>query len=114
MGRTGRRAGSRRNMLFIATRDDALLESLAIVKLFEFGYVEPLKAPPMPMHVLVQQLLEMWFQHGGEIEQNLFLNTLRRIPGFAEMIDTHWSTLRQHLIAEGFLNSTGMMLSLGL
>lgn len=114
MGRTGRRAGSRRNMLFIATRDDALLESLAIVQLFESGYVEPVAAPPMPIHVLVQQLFATLFQHEGELEERQFLDTLRRIPGFAEMIDMHWRMLRDHLITTAYLHRNGMLLSLGM
>lgn len=114
MGRTGRRAGSWRNMLFIATRDDALLESLAIVQLFESGYVEPVTAPPMPIHVLVQQLFATLFQHEGELEEHRFLGTLRRIPGFAEIIDMHWETLSEHLIATGYLHRNGMLLTAGL
>lgn len=114
MGRTGRRVGSRRNTLFIATRDDALLESLAIVQLFESGYVEPIAAPPMPIHVLVQQLFATLFQHEGELEERHFLDTLRRDPGFAAMIDAHWQTLCDHLIATGYLHRNGMMLVLGL
>lgn len=113
LGRTGRRPGSRRNMLFIATRDDGLLESLAITQLFEKGYVEPVSSPPLPYHVVVQQLFAMLFERGLELEEQVFLDLLQRIPGYAGIIDASWRVLGDHLIASGYLIRTGFLLSLG-
>ncbi|EAR23332.1 DEAD/DEAH box helicase [Nitrococcus mobilis] len=113
LGRTGRRADSRRNLLFIATRDAGLLESLAIAQLFESGFVEPVVGPPMPCHLVVQQLFAMLFQHSLELEERVFTTTLRRIPGFAGLIDAHWDELREHLLARGFLIRNGLLLALG-
>jgi ATP-dependent helicase Lhr and Lhr-like helicase len=113
LGRTGRRAGARRNMLFIATRDEGLLESLAIVQLFRRGYVEPVSSPPSPFHLVVQQLFAMLFEHGLELEEKRFIQVLGRIPGFAALLDASWTTLRDHLIESGYLIRTGYMLSLG-
>jgi ATP-dependent Lhr-like helicase len=113
LGRTGRRSGSLRNMLFIATRDDGLLESLAIVQLFENGYVEPVSSPPLPYHLVVQQLFAMLFERGLELEERVFLDLLRRVPGYAEIIDDSWTSLRDHLIESGYLIRTGFFLSLG-
>lgn len=113
LGRTGRRSGSRRSMLFIATRDDGLLESLAIVQLFKKGYVEPVDAPPLPYHIVVQQLFAMLFERGLEVEETAFLGLLRRIPGYSAIIDTSWVSLRDHLIASGYLIRTGFLLGLG-
>jgi ATP-dependent Lhr-like helicase len=114
LGRTGRRTGTRRNMLFIATRDEGLLESLAIVRLFREGYVEPVCSPPLPYHLVVQQLFAMLFQHGREMEERAFLSTLGRIPGFAAILSASWSHISEHLIAAGYLVRTGLLLSLGL
>lgn len=113
LGRTGRRSGSRRNMLFIATRDEGLLESLAIVQLFRRGYVEPVSSPPSPYHLVVQQLFAMLFEHGLELEEKRFLEVLGRVPGFEILLDASWATLRDHLIESGSLVRTGHMLSLG-
>lgn len=113
LGRTGRRPGSRRNMLFIATRDDGLLESLAIVQLFEKGYVEPVGSPPLPYHLVVQQLFAMLFERGLELEERSFLDLLRRVPGFAEILDASWIVLRDYLIESGYLIRTGFLLSVG-
>ena len=57
LGRTGRRPGTRRSMLFLATSDDELVRSAALLLLWSQGYVEPIMAPPLPRHVLAQQLL---------------------------------------------------------
>jgi ATP-dependent helicase Lhr and Lhr-like helicase len=113
LGRTGRRTGSRRNMLFIATRDEGLLESLAIVQLFRRGYVEPVQSPPSPYHLVVQQLFATLFEHGLELEEQRFLGLLSRIPGLAELLDESWPHIRDHLIDSGYLIRSGFMLSLG-
>lgn len=113
LGRTGRRPGTRRNMLFITTRDDGLLESLAIVQLFRQGYVEPVSSPPLPYHLIVQQLFAMLYQHGREMEERVFLSVLGRVPGYAEILSNSWPRIRDYLVAAGYLLRTGLLLSLG-
>lgn len=113
LGRTGRREGSRRNMLFIATRDDGLLESLAIIELFRQGYVEPVSSPALPYHLLVQQLFAMLFEHGLELRESSYLEAIGSIPGFSEMLEADWVALKEHLVLEGYLIQTGHFLTLG-
>lgn len=57
MGRTGRRAGSTRNFLFLCTSDAELLQALALERLLSEGWVEHLEAPAWPAHLVGQQLL---------------------------------------------------------
>jgi Lhr-like helicase len=54
IGRTGRRAGTQRNCLFLATSDDARLRAAAVVQLWSEGFVEPVLPPPAPFHILAQ------------------------------------------------------------
>ena len=49
LGRTGRRLGSQRNCLFLATHPEALLRAIAIVELWQKGYVEPIVPPRFPI-----------------------------------------------------------------
>ncbi|MFT4164433.1 MAG: DEAD/DEAH box helicase [Microlunatus sp.] len=65
LGRTGRRPGSSRNTLFLATTDDELNQAVALCLLWEEGYVEPVVAPGSPRHVLAQQLLALALQKGS-------------------------------------------------
>nr|WP_300988547.1 DEAD/DEAH box helicase [Thiocapsa sp.] len=57
MGRTGRRPGTRRNCLFLATTDEALLCSVALASLWRQGLVEDVKPPGHPYQVVAQQIL---------------------------------------------------------
>ena len=43
IGRTGRRAGTTRNCLFLATSEMELLQALALIRLALDGWVEPLR-----------------------------------------------------------------------
>lgn len=57
MGRTGRREGTLRNCLFLATTDMELLQALALIRLVLDGWVELLVAPHEPVNLVAQQLL---------------------------------------------------------
>lgn len=48
IGRTGRRAGTSRNCLFLATRPDMLLQAAGLLSLWARGWVEPVTPPPSP------------------------------------------------------------------
>ena len=113
LGRTGRRTGSRRNLLFIATSGEGLLQALAINRLFGEGYVEPVFPPPLPYHLLVQQLFALIFERGGEVSEADFLALFTDIPGMAETVDSGWAQIREHLVAGAWLVRSGMQLALG-
>ncbi len=62
LGRTGRRPGTSRSMLFLATDDDELLRAAALLRLFAQSFVEPVLAPKQPLHLIAQQLLALCLQ----------------------------------------------------
>lgn len=64
MGRTGRRPGSARSMLFLATDDMEFLRASGLLLLMGEGFVEPVVPPPEPRHVAAQQLLGLALQKG--------------------------------------------------
>ena len=113
LGRTGRRPGSMRNMLFLATTGEGLLQAMAIDQLSRKGYVEPVQPPPLPGHLLVQQLFALIFERGGEVDEEEFLTILHRVPGFAPAL-VAWPDIRDHLVAGQWLRATGLRLGLGL
>lgn len=57
LGRAGRRAGSERNLTFLATEDEEFLRAAALLLLMDEGYVEPVVAPARPLHIAAQQFL---------------------------------------------------------
>ncbi|NMM15806.1 MAG: DEAD/DEAH box helicase [Phycicoccus sp.] len=64
LGRTGRRPGAVRNMLFLATEPPPFLRAAAILLLWRRGYVEPIIPPPTPRHIAAQQLMALALQEG--------------------------------------------------
>jgi ATP-dependent Lhr-like helicase len=65
LGRTGRRPGTTRNCLFLATDHAALLRAIALLELHDRGFVEPVLPPGKPYHLLAQQVLAQILQHKG-------------------------------------------------
>lgn len=65
LGRTGRRPGTSRNTLFLATSLDGLLDAAAILLLWKRGFVEDIVPPPHPRHLAAQQFLALALQEGS-------------------------------------------------
>ena len=112
MGRTGRRAGTRSNCLFLATSDDGLLRAGALLDLWGSGYVEPVHAPPKPYHILAQQLLALVLQERG-IGQRAWFEWVSDVPTFAHMAAESIEDVVQHLLVAGILWSDNGILSFG-
>ena len=84
MGRTGRRSGTTRNCLFLATNENGLLQAAALIDLWRDGYVEPIEPPALPFHVLAQQLIALILQERG-IGKTAWRDWIGRMPGFANL-----------------------------
>jgi ATP-dependent Lhr-like helicase len=84
MGRTGRRPGTERSCLFLATNDEALLSASGIVELWNDGFVESVTPPPMPLHILAQQIMALALQQRG-ITRPSIREWLNRVPAFANV-----------------------------
>src|SRR5205823_4341899 len=72
LGRTGRRPGSPASAVILATDDDALLRSAAVLARWNKGSVERVVAPPLPLHVVAQQCLALALQEGAIGRQRWF------------------------------------------
>lgn len=102
MGRTGRRAETKRNCLFLATSDEGLLRASALTELWQRGYVEPVQAPPCPYHILAQQLMALVLQERG-IGKSQWFHWVQNVPGFAQMLPERISELVDFMVARGIL-----------
>ena len=73
MGRSGRRAGSARNCLFLALDQGGLLDAAGLLVLWGRGFVEPVVPPPDPRHIVAQQILALCLQE-YRVGENLWRN----------------------------------------
>lgn len=107
LGRTGRRPGTVRNTLFLATDSDAFLEAAGLLLLWKRGFVEPITPPPHPRHLTAQQLLALALQEGAYGK-----STWREWWGALALMDDG-DEVRAHLLSEGFLIDDGGLLMIG-
>ncbi|WP_316743774.1 DEAD/DEAH box helicase [Streptomyces sp. MK7] len=108
IGRTGRRAGTVRNCLFLATRQDTLLQAAGLLLLWARGWVEPVLPPPEPRHLVAQQLLAVTLQQ-HKLGDHLWDQQWNGLAPF----DRSATPILRFLTDEGFLDSDGGMLFVG-
>jgi len=65
LGRTGRRADTRANCTFFCLSSESLLQSVALLRLAEAGWVEDVQPAAHAMHVLAHQVMALILQEGG-------------------------------------------------
>ncbi|MGW0564287.1 DEAD/DEAH box helicase [Streptomyces sp. NPDC003016] len=108
VGRTGRREGSTRNCLFLATQRATLLQAAGLLLLWGRGWVEPVLPPPEPRHLVAQQLLAATLQE-HELGDRLWPEQWNGLAPF----DRSAAPILRHLTEQGFLDSDGGMLFIG-
>ncbi|MFG2890787.1 DEAD/DEAH box helicase [Streptomyces sp. NPDC048248] len=108
LGRTGRRSGSTRNCLFLATNEEGLLGAAALLLLWSRGWVEPVVAPPEPRHIVAQQVLALCLQE-HRVGDRLWQEWWGGLGPFGPSAEP----IVRHLIDEGFLERDGGMLFIG-
>ncbi|MFI1843842.1 DEAD/DEAH box helicase [Streptomyces microflavus] len=108
IGRTGRRPGSTRNCLFLATRKDTLLQAAALLLLWGEGWVEPVTPPPEPRHLVAQQLLAVTLQQ-QRIGGRLWPTQWNGLAPF----DVSAKPILRHLVSQGFLDEDDGLLFIG-
>ncbi|MEM6915540.1 MAG: DEAD/DEAH box helicase, partial [Verrucomicrobiota bacterium] len=112
LGRTGRRAGTSRNCLFLATSDNALLRAGALLDLWESGFVEPVAPPARPLHLFAQQLMALSLQEGG-IGIRDWTRWIGRLPAFGSEGEAVLQEVIDYLLQHQILYSDGIRLSFG-
>lgn len=108
-GRTGRRPGTERNMLFLSTDDAQFLRACGLLLLWSEGYVEPVIPPPTPLHVAAQQLLGVTLQ-----ERRIGANTWHEwFSGLGLAAAGEWQEIADWLVETRHLDSDQGMLFMG-
>lgn len=110
MGRTGRRAGSRRNCLFLTTNDDAFLLALGIAQKWSEGWVEAALPPAEPWHIVAQQAMALSLER-GELPMPELAGLLQ--GAFSELQPVDINALVEHLVERNFLARTAGVVQVG-
>ncbi|MGW1349297.1 DEAD/DEAH box helicase [Streptomyces sp. NPDC002409] len=108
LGRTGRRAGTSRNCLFLALSEDGLLAAAALLLQWKRGWVEPVIAPPEPRHIVAQQLLALCLQE-HRVGDKLWQEWWNGFGPFGQSAEP----IVRHLVEEGYLDQDGGMFFIG-
>ncbi|MFD8338166.1 DEAD/DEAH box helicase [Streptomyces solisilvae] len=108
LGRTGRRPGSVRNCLFLATGEGGLLAASALLLLWSRGWVEAVSAPPEPRHIVAQQVLALCLQEHA-VGDRLWQEWWGGLGPFGPSAEP----IVRHLVAEGYLERDGDLLFVG-
>lgn len=107
LGRSGRRAGTVRNCLFLAIEEEEFLYAAGLLLAWSRGFVEAVAAPPAPRHITAQQLLALCLQE-GRVGERLWREWLP-LPELAADAEA----IIAHLIERGFVNREDGMLFIG-
>ena len=113
LGRTGRRPGTVRNCLFLATSDDGFLRASGLLRLWHDGYVEPVVPPPEPFHIFAQQLLALALQE-GRIGRATWREWLGEMPAFRAMAREHLDDIIEFMLVRGIMHDDEGMMSVGI
>lgn len=108
LGRTGRRAGTTRNCLFLALNQDELLRAAGLLLLWGRGFVEPVVPPPEPRHIVAQQILALCLQE-HRIGRAEWVDGWNGLPPF----DRSAEPIMSHLLDQGFIDRDGELLFIG-
>ncbi len=112
MGRTGRRAGTEPNCLFLATHDYGLLQAAALLDLWSHGFVEEVIPPSIPYHVFVQQLLTLVLQNSGFVQSD-WPKWIGKVPAFGELQDGRADAIIAFALEKNLLGEDGGVLHMG-
>ncbi|MEV6153021.1 helicase-related protein [Nonomuraea sp. NPDC052129] len=108
LGRTGRRPGTSRNCLFPALDEESLLQAAGLLLLWGEGFVEAVKAPPEPRHIVAQQILALCLQ-----EHRVGDRTWQEWWNGVELFGPSALPILRHLVSQGYLDSDDGMLFVG-
>lgn len=109
LGRTGRRPGTRRNMLLLSTDDTELLRGFGLALLWSEGYVEPILPTTTPNQIAAQQLLALALQE-GQVGRRTWPQWLGGLPLAAP---EDLSVITDWLVETGHLDHDTDMLFIG-
>lgn len=112
LGRTGRRPNTRANCTFFCLGPESLLQSVALLRLAETGWVEDVRPASQAMHVLAHQVMALTLQEGG-ISRHSLLPWIEAAYPFFSVRPERLHELVDTMVAREILYEADGLLSLG-
>jgi ATP-dependent Lhr-like helicase len=112
MGRTGRRENTRANCTFFCTSSESLLQSVALLRLAEAGWVEDVQPAAHAMHVLAHQVMALILQEGG-ISRHKLLPWVEAAYPFSSIRPERLQEMLDTMLERQILYEADGLLSLG-
>jgi ATP-dependent Lhr-like helicase len=112
MGRTGRRAGVAPNCTFLATKESAVLQAAALLRLHRQGFVESVHPSRRAAHMLAHQVMALTVQEQG-VPASDWWGWLEGATPFRALTSEERRSVLDHMLAEEILVSADGRLSLG-
>lgn len=112
LGRTGRRADTHANCTFFCLSSESLLQSIALLRLADKGWVEDVHPVTHAMHVLAHQVMALILQEGG-ISRHKLLPWVEAAYPFTSIRAERAYELIDSMLAREILYEADGLLSLG-
>lgn len=112
MGRTGRRAGAQANCTFFCLSPESMLQTVALLRLAESGWVEDVRPAAHALHVLAHQVMALVLQEGG-ISRHRLLPWVEAAYPFSSVRPQRLQELVDTMVARDILYEADGLLSLG-
>jgi len=112
MGRTGRRDDAVPNCTFLTTKDSAVLQAAAILRLRQEGFVENVRPSRRASHILAHQIMALAVQAGG-IARGDFWGWLEGSTAFDGLSAEERTSIVDHMVQAEILSSDAGKLWLG-
>lgn len=112
LGRTGRRANTRANCTFFCLSSESLLQSVALLRLADAGWVEDVQPAAHAMHVLAHQVMALILQEGG-ISRHKLLPWVEAAYPFSSIRSERLQELIDTMLERQILYEADGLLSLG-
>jgi ATP-dependent Lhr-like helicase len=112
LGRTGRRDNTRANCTFFCLSSESLLQSVALLRLAEAGWVEDVQPAAHAMHVLAHQVMALILQEGG-VSRHTLMPWIEAAYPFSSIRPERVQELIDTMLEREILYETDGLLSLG-
>lgn len=112
IGRTGRRSNTRSNCTFFCLSTESLLQSVALLRLAERGWVEDVRPASHALHILAHQVMALILQEGG-MSRHRLLPWVQAAYPFASVREERLQELISTMLERQILYEADGLLSLG-